>query len=81
MRRDIVFHSSRARCQSHKPATLSHAGDHGQGGRGLALPLHPVLASVIATIAVNKWRMTKGLGYTMFAVYAIFVAQDLARQR
>ena len=45
----------------------------------LALPLHPVLASVIATIAVNKWRMTKGLGYTMFALYAIFVAQDLAR--
>ena len=38
-----------------------------------------MLASVIATIAVNKWRMTKGLGYTMFALYAIFVAQDLAR--
>jgi K+-dependent Na+/Ca+ exchanger-like protein len=43
------------------------------------LVLFLMLAAVIATIAVNKWRMTKGLGYTMFALYAIFVAQDLAR--
>ena len=38
-----------------------------------------MLVAVIMTIKLNKWRMTKGLGFTMFFLYAVFVAQDLLR--
>jgi K+-dependent Na+/Ca+ exchanger-like protein len=43
------------------------------------LVLFIMLALVVGTIALNKWRMTKQLGYTMFVLYALFVVQDLAR--
>jgi len=43
------------------------------------LILFVMLASVIGTVAINKWRMTKCLGGVMFVLYAIFVAQDLGR--
>ena len=39
-----------------------------------------MLIAVVVTIAACKWRMTKGLGLTMFALYVIFVAQDLFRE-
>jgi len=38
-----------------------------------------MLVAVIVTIKLNKWRMTKGLGFTMFFLYAVFVTQDLLR--
>uniref|UniRef100_A0A7S1UHZ0 EF-hand domain-containing protein n=1 Tax=Phaeomonas parva TaxID=124430 RepID=A0A7S1UHZ0_9STRA len=38
-----------------------------------------MLVAVICTIIVNKWRMTQSLGYAMFCLYAVFVAQDLLR--
>jgi hypothetical protein len=38
-----------------------------------------MLVAVIMTIKLNKWRMTKGLGFTMFVLYAVFVTQDLLR--
>ena len=41
--------------------------------------LMAMLLGVIVTIAVCKWRMTKGLGATMFVLYAIFLAWDLMR--
>lgn len=43
------------------------------------LILFLMLASVIITIAVNNWRLTKSLGVTMFGLYALFVGQDLLR--
>ena len=39
-----------------------------------------MLASVIVTIILNKYRMTKTLGITMFVLYLVFIAQDLLRQ-
>ena len=41
--------------------------------------LFVMLVAVITTIAVCKWKMTKGLGATMFTLYAVFVGQDLVR--
>jgi Ca2+/Na+ antiporter len=38
-----------------------------------------MLVAVITTIAICKWKMTKGLGATMFTLYAVFVGQDLVR--
>jgi len=38
-----------------------------------------MLVSVIGTIIFNKWKMTQSLGYVMFVLYAVFLAQDLAR--
>jgi len=43
------------------------------------LILFLMLVAVIMTIKLNKWRMTKGLGFTMFVLYAVFVTQDLLR--
>ena len=43
------------------------------------LVLFLMLAAVIITVAANGWRLTKGLGATMFVLYAVFVVQDLAR--
>jgi K+-dependent Na+/Ca+ exchanger-like protein len=34
---------------------------------------------VVAMIHINQWRMTKSMGYSMFASYGVFVAQDLVR--
>ena len=38
-----------------------------------------MLLSIIITIIINKFRMTKGLGATMFALYIVFIAIDLLR--
>ena len=35
---------------------------------------------VIASIAGSGWKMSKGLGYTMFALYFVFVIQEVIRQ-
>lgn len=43
------------------------------------LILFLMLVAVILTIKLNKWRMTKGLGATMFCLYGVFVVQDLLR--
>ena len=43
------------------------------------LILGAMFAVVIASVAASGWRMTKGLGYSMFALYVLFVAQDLMR--
>lgn len=53
------------------------------GATGLFLSviiLLAMLVAVVVTIAVCKWRMTKGLGLTMFALYVVFVTQDLLRE-
>lgn len=39
--------------------------------------LFVMLAAVLGSIKLNKWRMTKRLGYVMFLLYGLFVAQDL----
>lgn len=41
--------------------------------------LMAMLLGVIATIALNGWRMTKQLGFTMFFMYAVFVTWDVLR--
>lgn len=38
-----------------------------------------MLIAVIVTIAMNGWKLTKKLGWTMLLLYAIFIAQDLIR--
>jgi|TARA_B110000211_G_C13824854_1_gene440891 hypothetical protein len=38
-----------------------------------------MLLGVIGTIAACGWRMTKGLGATMFFLYALFLTWDLLR--
>ena len=43
------------------------------------LILFAMIALVIGTIVLNKWKLTKGLGITMFVFYFLFVLQDLAR--
>ena len=39
-----------------------------------------MLISVLIVIRWNKWRLTHKLGWTMFALWILFVAQDLIRQ-
>ena len=36
-------------------------------------------AASSAIIMLNKWTMTKCLGYSMFVLYFVFIAQDLLR--
>ena len=63
--------------------TLTHWGEVGRSAptrsssRSSCSSL--MLAAVIITVAANGWRLTKGLGATMFVLYAVFVVQDLAR--
>jgi K+-dependent Na+/Ca+ exchanger-like protein len=38
-----------------------------------------MLLSIVLTIIICKYRMTKGLGATMFALYIVFIAIDLLR--
>merc|ERR1711871_549841 len=40
-----------------------------------------MLVAVICCIASYGWRMTKALGYSMFALYILFVIQDLLRNK
>jgi len=37
-----------------------------------------MLAAVLGVIMWNKWTMTRELGYTMFVLYLVFLAQSLA---
>jgi len=39
-----------------------------------------MLVTVVMTIKCCGWRMTRAMGYSMFLLYIVFVAQDLARQ-
>jgi sodium/potassium/calcium exchanger 2 len=38
-----------------------------------------MLVSIVTTIAINGWKLTKCLGYTMFGFYFVFVAEELWR--
>ena len=38
-----------------------------------------MLISVVVVIAGSGWKMTKGLGYAMFALYGVFVIIEIAR--
>lgn len=38
-----------------------------------------MIMCVIGLIAFSGWKMTKGLGYSMFVLYIVFVTQDLLR--
>lgn len=38
-----------------------------------------MLAAVIIIVMACGWKMTKSMGYSMFVLYFLFVAQDLAR--
>jgi len=50
------------------------------GGLFLSIVLLIVmLVSVIAAVVVMNWRMTKSLGYVMFALYFVFIIQSLVR--
>ena len=49
-------------------------------GLGLSLGiLILMVAVVVLSIMAQQWRMTKRLGYIMFALYGIFMAQALLR--
>jgi len=39
-----------------------------------------MIASVILTVKLMRWRMTKCMGYVMFVLYALFLAQALVQQ-
>merc|ERR1712154_259126 len=39
-----------------------------------------MLVAVLVVIRLNKWRLTHKLGWTMFLLWILFVAQDLIRQ-
>ena len=39
-----------------------------------------MLMLVLVVIRINKWRLTHRLGWTMFVLWILFVAQDLLRQ-
>jgi len=41
------------------------------------LVLFGMLALVFLSILLNKWVLTKRLGYSMFVLYVLFVTQDL----
>jgi len=38
-----------------------------------------MLVAVVVTIILSDWKMTKTLGYAMFVLYIVFMAQGLAR--
>jgi len=38
-----------------------------------------MLITIVTIIMLNNWTMTRCLGYSMFALYFIFILQDLAR--
>lgn len=44
------------------------------------LVLVAMLACVIGTVVIMRWRMTKALGYVMLVLYVLFVALDLLQQ-
>lgn len=38
-----------------------------------------MLISVVITIKISGWKLSKCLGYSMFALYIVFLTQDLVR--
>ena len=44
------------------------------------LVLMIMLGCTVASIHFSGWVMSKNLGYSMFALYLVFVVQDVARQ-
>ena len=45
------------------------------------LVLLGMLVSIVILIRLSKWKMTKPLGFSMFALYFVFIGQDLARAK
>lgn len=43
------------------------------------LVLIAMLVAVVVTIILSDWKMSKNLGYSMFALYVVFMIQGLAR--
>merc|ERR1719433_2672832 len=43
------------------------------------LVLIGMLICVVVTIILSDWKMTKNLGYAMFALYVVFMIQGLVR--
>ena len=54
-------------------------GGHAEGNGLSVFILLAMVAAVIVSIAASGWKMSKGLGYTMFGLYFVFIAQELAR--
>lgn len=61
-----------------KPFALGPSGSKGLGFS--ILLLIGMLGAVIGTICAMKWRMTKGLGYTMLVFYILYVVQYLLQK-
>jgi Ca2+/Na+ antiporter len=54
----------------------------GAEGLGVSIAvLIIMLAVLVGSIHFSGWKMSKLLGYIMFAFYGVFVAQDLVRQK
>lgn len=54
------------------------------GSDGLFISLMILVAMIffiVLTIQKSGWKMTKGLGWSMFAMYFLFVAQALVREK
>ena len=54
-------------------------GGHAEGNGLSVAILLAMVAVVIVSIASSGWKMSQGLGYTMFGLYFVFVAQELFR--
>lgn len=54
-------------------------GGHAEGNGLSVAILLAMVAVVIVAIASSGWKMSQGLGYTMFGLYFVFVAQELFR--
>ncbi|KAH8057024.1 calcium, potassium:sodium antiporter [Aureococcus anophagefferens] len=54
-------------------------GGHANGNALSVAILLAMVAAVIISIAASGWKMSKGLGFTMFGLYCLFIAQELFR--
>ncbi|KAH8045257.1 calcium, potassium:sodium antiporter [Aureococcus anophagefferens] len=54
-------------------------GGHANGNALSVAILLAMVAAVIISIAASGWKMSKGLGFTMFGLYFLFIAQELFR--
>ena len=54
-------------------------GGHAEGNGLSVAILLAMVAVVIVSIASSGWKMSQGLGYTLFGLYFVFVAQELFR--
>merc|ERR1712232_1380806 len=60
---------------SGKPAQFA-LGPQGSKGIGFSIVLLVLmLCAVIGTIVLNRWRMTKGLGFVMLVFYLLYILQ------